>query len=207
MLCAGLSLVAASGGYSSLRCTGFSLQWLLLLQSTGSRHVGSVVVAHRLQQLWLTSSRAQASSCGARASLLHSMWDLPGPGLEPVSPALAGRFFTTESPGKSLASLFFFLIFGCAACADLSSPNRDQTSVPCSGSVESQPLDHQGSPWPPFKCLWLPKNSLLLEMAQSNVKTTFLYANKILPSPHISYHVFNFPNKAKQTRVQFFSKQ
>ena len=44
----GLSLVAASRGYSSLRCTGFSLQWLLLLWSTGSRHVGSVVVAHRL---------------------------------------------------------------------------------------------------------------------------------------------------------------
>ena len=35
-----LSLVAASRGYSSLRCTGFSLQWLLLLQSTGSRHTG-----------------------------------------------------------------------------------------------------------------------------------------------------------------------
>ena len=35
-----LSLVAASGGYSLLRCTGFSLQWLLLLQSTGSRRVG-----------------------------------------------------------------------------------------------------------------------------------------------------------------------
>ena len=34
----GLSLVAASGGYSSLRCTGFSLQWFLLLRSTGSRH-------------------------------------------------------------------------------------------------------------------------------------------------------------------------
>ena len=36
----GLSLVAASGGYSSLRCAGFSLQWLLLLQSIGSRHAG-----------------------------------------------------------------------------------------------------------------------------------------------------------------------
>ena len=36
----GLSLVVSSGGYSSLRCAGFSLQWLLLLQSTGSRHVG-----------------------------------------------------------------------------------------------------------------------------------------------------------------------
>ena len=29
------------------------------------------------------------------------MWDLPGPGLEPVSPALAGRFSTTAPPGKS----------------------------------------------------------------------------------------------------------
>ena len=28
------------GGYSSLRCAGFSLRWLLLLRSTGSRHVG-----------------------------------------------------------------------------------------------------------------------------------------------------------------------
>ena len=34
------SLVAASGGCSSLWCTGFSLQWLLLLQSTGSRLAG-----------------------------------------------------------------------------------------------------------------------------------------------------------------------
>ena len=36
----GLSLVAASRGYSSLWCTCFSLRWLLLLWSTGSRHVG-----------------------------------------------------------------------------------------------------------------------------------------------------------------------
>ena len=28
------------------------------------------------------------------------MWDLPGPGLEPMSPALAGRFLTTVPPGK-----------------------------------------------------------------------------------------------------------
>ena len=36
----GLSLVAASRGYSSLRCESFSLHWLLLLQSTGSRCAG-----------------------------------------------------------------------------------------------------------------------------------------------------------------------
>ena len=35
-----LSLVVVSGGYSLLRCTGFSLQWLLLLRSKGSRHAG-----------------------------------------------------------------------------------------------------------------------------------------------------------------------
>jgi len=28
------------------------------------------------------------------------MRDLPGPGIEPVSPALTGGFFTTEPPGK-----------------------------------------------------------------------------------------------------------
>ena len=28
------------------------------------------------------------------------MWDLPRPGLEPMSPALAGRFSTTAPPGK-----------------------------------------------------------------------------------------------------------
>ena len=34
------------------------------------------------------------------------MWDLPGPGLEPVSPALAGGFSTTLPPGKPLEEGF-----------------------------------------------------------------------------------------------------
>ena len=42
----GLSLVVASRGHSSSRCTGLSLSQPLLLQSTGSRRTGSVVVAH-----------------------------------------------------------------------------------------------------------------------------------------------------------------
>ena len=48
------------------------------------------------------------------------MWDLPRPGLEPVSPALAGGFLTTAPPAKSLlrgfiailACLFFYMISG-----------------------------------------------------------------------------------------------
>ena len=43
-----LSRVVVSKGFCSLWCSGFSLEWLLLLQSTGSRHSGTVVVAHRL---------------------------------------------------------------------------------------------------------------------------------------------------------------
>ena len=44
----GLSLVVASGGHSSSWCAGLSLSRPLLLWSTGSRHAGSVVVAHGL---------------------------------------------------------------------------------------------------------------------------------------------------------------
>ena len=53
----------------------------------------SLVAEHKLQTRRL-------SSCGSWAQLLRAMWDPPRPGLEPVSPALAGRFSTTAPPGK-----------------------------------------------------------------------------------------------------------
>ena len=53
----------------------------------------SLVAEHRPQTRRL-------SNCGSRAQPLRGMWDLPGPGLEPVSPALAGGFPTTAPPGK-----------------------------------------------------------------------------------------------------------
>ena len=80
-----LSLVAASGGYSSLWCAGFSLLWLLLLRSTGSRHAGFSSCGSRAPERNL-------SSCDSWAKLLCGMWHLPGLGLKPVSPALAGGF-------------------------------------------------------------------------------------------------------------------
>ena len=55
--------------------------------------MASLVANHRLQTRRL-------SSCGSQAQLLRGMWDLPRPGLEPLSPALAGRFSTTAPPGK-----------------------------------------------------------------------------------------------------------
>ena len=62
------------------------------------------VAEHRLQTRRL-------SNCGSRAQLFCGMWDLPRPGLEPVSPALAGRFLTTVPPGKPLEISLFFLHF------------------------------------------------------------------------------------------------
>ena len=53
----------------------------------------SLVAEHRLQTRRL-------SYCGSRAQLLRGMWDPARPGLEPVSPALAGRLSTTAPPGK-----------------------------------------------------------------------------------------------------------
>ena len=58
--CCTLALFAASGGYTLLQCTGFSLQWLLLLQSMGSRHAGFSSCGS-----WALERRL--SSCGAQA--------------------------------------------------------------------------------------------------------------------------------------------
>ena len=76
--------------------------------------VASLVVEHRLQMRRLSSS-------GSWAQLLRGMWDLPRPGLEPVSPALAGRFSTTAPPGKPQIMWFlsFPLLIWCITLIDL----------------------------------------------------------------------------------------
>ena len=76
----------------------------------------SLVSEHRLQTRRL-------SNCGSRAQLLRGMWDPPRPGLEPMSPALAGRFSTTAPPGKPLTPLLNEIICkGFAAIFNLSWP-------------------------------------------------------------------------------------
>ena len=42
---------------------------------------------------------------------LSCLWDLPRPGIEPVSPALAGGFLTTGPPGKSTLVTFDVLFW------------------------------------------------------------------------------------------------
>ena len=82
----GLSLAAVRWGYTSLRCISFSLWWLLLLRSTGSRFTGF-------------------SGCNTQAQIvvvhgLSCIWNLPRPGFEPMFPALAGGLLSIVPPGK-----------------------------------------------------------------------------------------------------------
>ena len=76
-------------GFLQLRQAGAALHRgaRAFLYRGPSRH-GAQAPDAQAQQLWLTGQ------------LLRGMWDLPRPGLEPVSPALAGRFSTTAPPGK-----------------------------------------------------------------------------------------------------------
>ena len=74
-----LSTVVVSEGYSSLQGAGFSLQWLLLLPSMDSQAREPQQLQHRGPVIVL------------KLKLLQGIWDLPGSGIEPISPALAGR--------------------------------------------------------------------------------------------------------------------
>ena len=101
----------------------------------------SRVAEHRLQTRRL-------SSCGSQAQLFRGMCDLPRPGLEPVSPALAGRFSTTGPPATPTCGLLncSMRTLSCAMQVGSISLTTEQTRGPCIGSVESYPLDHQGIP-------------------------------------------------------------
>ena len=88
-------------GAQASHCGGFSCcrAWALGVWA-------SVVVARGLSSCGLRALERRLSSCGARAQLLRGMWDLPRPGLEPPSLALAGGFLTTAPPGKSYFQFF-----------------------------------------------------------------------------------------------------
>ena len=101
---------------SSFLCEGLLQLWQvgpLFIAVRGPLTIAASLVAeHRLQTRRL-------SNCGSRAQLLRGMWDLPRPGLEPVSPALAGRLSTTAPPGKPqiLFLIDYYRILSIVLCA------------------------------------------------------------------------------------------
>ena len=72
----------------------------------------SFAAEHKLQAGGLSSCSSWAlehrlDTCGTRAWLLRGVWDLPGSRIKLASPALKGRFFTTEPPGKPHQLILF----------------------------------------------------------------------------------------------------
>ena len=113
LCCCMASLVVAGGGYSLVAV----FRLLIAVTSPLAEHrlMGTpalVVVELGLNSCNSLGSRAWVSSFGAQAYLPQSMWNLPRPGIEPIPPSLAGRFFTTGSPGKS----FVYWWPCCMAC-------------------------------------------------------------------------------------------
>ena len=86
----------AARGLSLVAGTGFSLWGLLLLWKKTCLPWASGVAACGL------------SSCSVWADLPRSLWDLPGPGIKPTSPAWTGGLFT-RPPGKSRIHLYISL--------------------------------------------------------------------------------------------------
>ena len=69
----------------------------------------SPVAEHKLQARRL-------SSCDTRTQPLSGTRDPPGPGLEPVSPALAGRLPTAVPPGKPPEVILICIYFIMSIC-------------------------------------------------------------------------------------------
>ena len=92
-------------GARASHCSGFSCCTARALGTWAS-----VAVAQRLSSCGSRALERRLSSCGTLAQLLRGLWDLPRPGLEPVSPALTGRFLTTAPPGKSQSCVLGQLI-------------------------------------------------------------------------------------------------
>ena len=104
-----LSLDVMSKGYSSFRCSGFLLPWFLLL-STGCRCEG-------FGSCSLQNLEHSLSKLCRWVQLLRSMQNLPRPGIQPVSPALAARFLSTVPLGKSypVCSILLDNVFSATA--------------------------------------------------------------------------------------------
>ena len=93
---AGLSAVAVSRGYSPAAGHESLIVVASLVWSTGSRACGFSSCSS-----WALESRLSGRGVqGQWIQLPCSMWNLPRPGIEPTSPALAGRFLTTGPSGK-----------------------------------------------------------------------------------------------------------
>ena len=83
---------------------------------TGSGVWVSVVAARGLDSCHSRAAGHRLYSCGPWAQLHFGMWDLPRPGIEPMSPALADGFFNNELPGMPYYGFINSTIWNLTSC-------------------------------------------------------------------------------------------
>ena len=106
--CSGVYLVVASVGYSLVAVHKLLVTVASLFVDHGLRDVrASVAVACRLSSCLSWPLEHRLNGWLWRTGLAAvGTWGLPEPGIEPVSPSLACRFFTSEPLGKPSRFLF-----------------------------------------------------------------------------------------------------
>ena len=101
---AGSSVLFLSFGCSgsSLLCVGF----LYLQEAWAALQMRCSASACCVFPCCRARAQYRLSGCDAQAQFPHSMGNLPGPGVELMSPALAGGFLTLGPPAKSVLFCF-----------------------------------------------------------------------------------------------------
>ena len=117
------------------------------------------------------------------------MWDPPRPGLEPVSPALAGGFSTTAPPGKPLLDFYFYFFWQNPSYISRVRPN-DSFSL-----LQVFPEHSNGLISPSFSILFF---SILLPHQPKYIYFIYIYIYIVVISI-ISYNIhYIFFFKAKE---------
>ena len=124
--------------------------------------------------------QASVVVCGTWGQLLRGMWDLPRPGIEPMSPALAGGFQSTVPPGKLSAS-FLKVIFSSVQFTY--SVVSDCDPMDC--STPGFPIHHQ-----------------LPELTQTHVYQVMMPSNHLIP---VSSCFQSFPAAGSFAMSQLFT--
>ena len=146
--CAQLPLSCREPGLFSSYGAGFSLWWLLLLWNRAPGTQASVGVTRELR------------SCVTQAELVRGMWDLPGPGIEPVCPALPRQILFQWSGAPVCHQVMFCEHFCVWRCIPDVSVERDVLHVHLC-------LRHPVLPTRQILNPWTTRKALIRELSRS----------------------------------------
>ena len=133
--CKDFCLVAASGGYSLAATCRRPIVMASLDAEHGLQHTGASAVASGPKSCGFQALAHRLSSCAARAQLLCDVWDLPGSGIKPMSPAFQANSLPLShqgSPVSFLKYIHFWLRWIFTAGRGLSLVAAIQGYISCS---------------------------------------------------------------------------